>query len=179
MYLRFGRRVIIEALKSDSLAKIAIPSNEDIASYKEAVGAIYPLLSDVWSTMDGLKLYLQQSGNAEIQAHFYNGWTHGHYHYLTLVFVFCPDGTIPIAFFFNVPGSVHDSQVAHWGGVCDKLGAMYDEIGGKCTVDSAFGKVNSSSCRGIISSRPCQHAKSRGWTSHRKRQATFMRQAAE
>ncbi len=60
--------------------------------------------------MDGLKLYLQQSGNAKIQARFYNGWTHGHY--VTLVFVFRPDGTIPIAF-FNVPGSVHDSQVAH------------------------------------------------------------------
>jgi hypothetical protein len=60
MYLRFGRRMIVEALKSDSLAKIAILSNEKIASYKEAVGAMYPLLSDVWSTMDGLKLYLQQ-----------------------------------------------------------------------------------------------------------------------
>jgi len=93
IYLRFGRRVIVEALKSDSLTKIAIPSNEDIASYKEAVGAMYPLLSDVWSTMDGLKLYLQQSGNTEIQARFNNGWAHGHY--VTSVFVFCPDGTIP------------------------------------------------------------------------------------
>jgi hypothetical protein len=78
MYLRFGRRMIVEALKNDSVAKIAIPSNEEIASHKEAVGAMYLLLSDVWSTMDGLKLYLQQSGNTEIQARFYNGWTHGH-----------------------------------------------------------------------------------------------------
>jgi hypothetical protein len=97
MYLRFGRRVIVEALKSDSVTKIAIPSNEEIASHKEAVGAMYPLLSDVWSTMDRLKLYLQQSGNTKIQARFYSGWTHGHY--VTPVFVFCPDGTIPIAFF--------------------------------------------------------------------------------
>ncbi len=64
MYLRFGRRVIIEALKSDSLAKIAIPLNEEIALYKEAAGAMYSLQSDVWSTMDGLNL--QQSGNTEI-----------------------------------------------------------------------------------------------------------------
>jgi len=56
MYLRFGRYMIVKAFKSDSLAKIVIPSNEEIVSYKEAVGAIYPLLSDVWSTMDGLKL---------------------------------------------------------------------------------------------------------------------------
>jgi hypothetical protein len=32
MYLRFGRRLIAEALKSDSLAKIAIPSNKEIES---------------------------------------------------------------------------------------------------------------------------------------------------
>ena len=89
--------MIVEALKSDSLTKIAIPSNEDIALYKTAIGAIYLLLSDVWSTMDGLKLYLQQSGNSEIQARFYNGWTHGHY--VMLIFVFCLDETIPITFF--------------------------------------------------------------------------------
>jgi hypothetical protein len=41
MYLRFGHRVIVEALMSDPLAKIVIPSNEVIASYKEAVGEIY------------------------------------------------------------------------------------------------------------------------------------------
>jgi hypothetical protein len=139
MYLRFGCRVIVEALKIDPLTKIVIPSNEEIASCQEVVGAIYPLLSDVWSTIDGPKLYLQQSGNTKIQACFYNGWTHGHY--VTSVFVFCPDGTIPIAF-FNVPGSVHDSQVAHWGSVYDKLEAIYNETGGKCMVDSAFGKVN-------------------------------------
>ena len=179
MYLRFGRRVIVEALKSDPLAKIAIPSNEEITSYKEAVGAIYPLLYDVWSTMDGLKLYLQQSGNTEIQARFYNGWTHGHY--VTSVFVFCPDGTIPIAF-FNVPGSVHDSQVAHWGKVYDKLGAVYDETGGKCTVDSAFGKVNKpylikSSQDYLVSTMPTRHEQR--LDLQRKRQATSMRQAAE
>ena len=124
MYLLFGRCMIVEALKSDSLAKIAIPLNEDIASYKDAVGAIYLLLSNVWSTE--LKLYLQQLENSEIQAHFYNGWTHGHY--VMLVFIFCPDRTIPIAF-FNVPRSMHDSHVAHWGRVYDKLGAVYYETG--------------------------------------------------
>jgi hypothetical protein len=110
MYLRFGLRIIVEALKNDSFAKICIPSAEDITVYKQAIGTVYPLLSNVWCTMDGLKLYLQQSGNTEIQACFYNRWTHGQY--VTSVFVFCPEGTIPIAF-FNVPGSVHNSQVAY------------------------------------------------------------------
>ena len=44
--------------------------------------------------MDGLKLYLQQAGDATTQNNFYNGWTNDHY--VTSVFVFCPDGTIPI-----------------------------------------------------------------------------------
>ena len=147
--------------------------------YKEAVGAIYPLLSDVWSTMDGLKLNLQQSGNTEIQACFYNGWTHGHY--VMSVFVFCPDGTIPIAFFY-IPESVHDSQVAHWGKVYDKLGAVYDETGGKCTVDSAFGKVNRpllimSLQDYLVSTMPTRQEQR--LDLQRKRQATSMRQAAE
>ncbi len=49
---------------------------------------------------------------------YYNGWKADHY--VTNVFVFVPDGTIPIAF-FNVPGSVNDSQVAKWGGIYEKL----------------------------------------------------------
>jgi hypothetical protein len=56
MYLRFGCCIIVEALKNDSLAKICIPSAEDIAVYKQAIGTVYLLLSNVWCTMDGLKL---------------------------------------------------------------------------------------------------------------------------
>ncbi len=81
-------------------------------SFKEAFSARRPLLTDSWATMDGLKLFLQQSGNAIIQEHYYNGWMHNHY--VTSVFCFFPDGTIPIAF-FNVLGLVHGSQVADYG----------------------------------------------------------------
>ena len=35
-------------------------------------------------------------------------------------FIFCPDVTIPIAF-FNIPGSVNDSKVAYWGKIYEKL----------------------------------------------------------
>jgi hypothetical protein len=85
--------------------------------------------------MDGLKLHLQQSRNTTIQERFYNGWTHDHY--VTSVFCFCPDGTIPIAF-FDVPGSVYDSQVAELGNIYEKLEQVYETTGGKCCVDSAF-----------------------------------------
>jgi len=88
--------------------------------------------------MDGLKLTFEQSGDAIIQERFYNGWTHDHY--VSSVLCFCPDGTIPIAY-INVPGSVHDSQIADYGNIYDKLESVYKRDGGQCTVDSAFGNV--------------------------------------
>jgi hypothetical protein len=83
--------------RKDPLAGVAIPSREEIQTFKVAFGERHPLLNDCWATMDGLKLYLQTSGNSEVQERFYNGWTHDHY--VTSVFCFCPNGTIPIAFF--------------------------------------------------------------------------------
>ena len=72
--------------------------------------------------MDGLKSYLHKAGHAKIQKQYYNGWTHNHY--VTSVFCFCPDGTILIAF-FNVPGSVHNSLVAEFGNIYDKLEEVF------------------------------------------------------
>jgi hypothetical protein len=89
--------------------------------------------------MDGLKLMLEQSGDALFQEQFYNGWTHDHY--VTSVMCFCPVGTIPIVF-CNIPGAVHDSQVADYGDIYDKLELVYLQDGAKCTVDSAFGNVS-------------------------------------
>jgi hypothetical protein len=137
-YLRFGRRIFVEVFQHDEYAEVRLPSPREIEEYKAVIKERHINLEDVWTTMDGLKLYLQQANNIVIQARYYNGWTHDHY--VTNVFCFCPDGTIPIAF-FNVPGSVHDSQVADWGNVYDKLEFVYQKTGGKCTVDSAFGRI--------------------------------------
>jgi hypothetical protein len=129
--------------------------------------------------MDGLKLFLQQTADTKVQARFYNRWTHGTY--VTSVFVFCPDGTITIAF-FDVPGAVHDSQVAHWGRIYDKLEHVYNETGGKCTVDSAFGKVNRpfliKLSQDVFVSSALTHEEQR-LEIMQKRQATSMRQAAK
>ncbi len=129
---------MIHVLKLDHRASIRIPSEEKFAKFKTAINTKYPILEDVWATMDGLKLYLQKSPHQSIQEMFYNGWKADHY--VTNVFVFVPDGTIPIAF-FNVPGCVHDSQVADWGGIYDKLESVYKSNGGVCVVDSAFGNI--------------------------------------
>ncbi len=49
------------------MAKVQIPSTEKIEEYVEMVNQQHPYLLDVWCTMDGLKLMLEQSGNALIQ----------------------------------------------------------------------------------------------------------------
>jgi hypothetical protein len=72
--------------------------------------------------MDGLKITLEQSSDALIQKEYCNGWTHDHY--VSSVICFCPNGTIPIVF-VNVPGAVHDSQIADYGNIYGKLCKMY------------------------------------------------------
>jgi hypothetical protein len=42
----------------------------------------------------------------------------------------------------NISGDVHDSPVANYGDVYDKLELVYVRDGAKCTVDSAFGNVS-------------------------------------
>jgi hypothetical protein len=139
VYLQFGIQLIVETFHNDPLARLAIPLREEIKTFKVAFSKQHSLLNDCWATMDGLKLYLQASGNLEIQEKFYNGWMHDHY--VTSVFCFCPNGTIPIAF-FNVPGCVHDSQVVEFGKIHDKLEDIHCTMGGKRCVDSAFGSIN-------------------------------------
>jgi hypothetical protein len=137
-YLLFANRIIVMVLRKHDKASVRIPTPEKIDEYKQLVRNKHEFLTDVWCTMDGLKLTLEQSGDALIQERFYNGWTHDHY--VSSVLCFCPDGTIPIAF-INCPGPLHDSQIAEYGNIYDKLQYVYERDGAKCTVDSAFGNA--------------------------------------
>ncbi len=74
-----------------------------------------------------------------MQECFYNRWTHDHY--VTSVFCFYPDGTIPIALFY-ISALVHDSQVAEFGNIYKKLETIFNTTGGKCCVDLAFEQAN-------------------------------------
>jgi hypothetical protein len=179
IYLRFGIRLIIETFRNDPLARVAIPSREKIETYKVAYSKRHPLLKDCWATMDGLKLCLQASRNLEIQERFYNGWMHDHY--VTSVFFFCPGGMIPIAY-FNVPGCVHDSQVAEFGKMYDKLEDVYCTTGGKCCINLAFRSMKMNylykSCQDHLGSKAPTHWE-RQLDLQKKRQATLARQTAE
>ena len=106
-------------LRNEQQAHVQIPSSEKIEEYKDMVRNRHPFLTDVWCTMDGFKITLEQSGDALIQECFYNGWTHDHY--VSFVLCFCPDGTIPIVAYVNIPGAVHDSQIADYGDIYDGM----------------------------------------------------------
>ena len=76
----------------------------------------------------------------------------------------------------NAPGSVHDSTLADWGDVCQKLQAVCDQTGGVCVADSAFSTANAPHL--IESSGDMTAAKS-PQDVRVIRQATSVRQAAE
>jgi hypothetical protein len=46
----------METFKNDPLARIAIPSSEDIEAFKAAFVERHPLFTDCWATMDGAKV---------------------------------------------------------------------------------------------------------------------------
>ncbi len=46
------------------MAKVQIPSNRMIEERKEMVEHRHPHLSKIWCTVDGIKLMLEQSGDA-------------------------------------------------------------------------------------------------------------------
>lgn len=137
MFLRFSRRLLLKVLKNESLAAVRMPTSSETQGYQEAFRSKYSMLKDVYCVADGLKLHLEQSGDYIIQNMFYNGWTHDHY--VSNIFVFAPNGVV-IACAINAPGAMHDSTVAEWGRIYEKLQVGFDQHGGRCVVDSAFCK---------------------------------------
>lgn len=97
-------------------------------------------------------------------------------HSVSALFVFCPDGTIPIAC-FNVPGCIHDRTIAEWGDVYAKLETVYSsEAKGICTAPSAF---STKRYPFLIRSRRVDPINSAPEDLELNRQATSMRQDAE
>ena len=135
VYLRFGMRVLVAILKADPKSKVRMPNAAEIALFKEAIAAKHSLLVDCYCMVDGLKLYVQQSGDSVIQSRFYNGWKHDNF--VTNNLAFALNGSI-IACTLNAPGTWHDSTLAHWGSMYSKLQKCWEEHHGKVLMDSAF-----------------------------------------
>jgi hypothetical protein len=109
--------MLLKVLIRQGEGLVRFPDDATIQAYTQAIQARHRSLDNVFCTADGLKLPFQQCLGLSEQSMFYNGWLHGHY--ITNVFVFGADGRI-IHAVLNVPGSVHDSTVAVWGGTYKK-----------------------------------------------------------
>jgi hypothetical protein len=175
---RYGRRLLLECLTYCPLALPTFPSHTKIEEYKKAINDKYPALDNLYCVMDGLKLYVQCSGDPVVQERYYNGWTSGHY--VNSLFVFAPDGTI-IMCVVNCPGTKHDSEMAMLGepSIYDKLDKCFAETAGKCSADSAFAGLRRES---IVKSIPKDRIPMEALSmTHRDylRQNLSVRQAAE
>ena len=173
VWLRFGRRMLVKALRTEEAAIVRFPSNESIEEWKAIIQERHDKLHHVYCFADGLKLRFQACSGLSEQGMYYNGWQHGHY--ITNIFVFGATGRI-IHCVVNVPGSVHDSTLCHWGGTYTLLQEAFQETGGVCCVDSAFlaGNVDYliKSSQDLTKARDEEHLL-------QLKQATSLRQAAE
>ena len=61
MYIRFGQGIMVKIFCNDPNAKICLPSAAKMREYQPAISARHPHLKDAWTTMDGLKIYLQKA----------------------------------------------------------------------------------------------------------------------
>ena len=138
VWLRFGRRVLVTVLKDHPDAMVQLPTSDEVATFKRVINEKYPVLTNVWGAMDGLKLLIE--ANPDLESMFYNGWKCDHY--ISNLFVFSPDGRIR-ASYINAPGSWHDSTMAVYSKTYEKLdhiNAREQACGGaRIVVDSAFG----------------------------------------
>jgi hypothetical protein len=137
LWLRFGKRCLIKCLRKTDEARVRLPNADEVDELCKLINNKYENLTRVWAAMDGLKVMLQQAGNAEVQSMFYNGWMCDHY--ISNLFLFSPNGRI-CACYFNAPGSVHDSTMAEMSGIYDKIDSIHQQTGGQVVVDSAFSK---------------------------------------
>jgi hypothetical protein len=168
-WLRFAKVCLFEAL-ADFAPKM--PSVEQTRRYMDAIGRRYPHVASVAFAADGLKLPIQPPANDVKQNKFYNGWKHGHF--VTNVIVFAADGSIPCCA-LNAPGCLHDSTVADYGGLYEKLQEIYNVCGAMTVIDSAF-SLTATDCF-LKSSQTDPVGNAEAYMVNR--QATSVRQLAE
>lgn len=76
----------------------------EVDLYRAEMGYRCPLLSDVYSIANGLKLHLDHDGGTFMQDMFYNGLRNDHY--MIIVFFFTSNGLVS-AFAMNKPERIN------------------------------------------------------------------------
>lgn len=90
--IRFARRLVLHILQQDQAAAVRIPTKEAHTSFCQPIALRHALLTNVYETIAGLKLHLEQSGDVVVENMFHYGWNYGHY--VTIVLAFAPNGGI-------------------------------------------------------------------------------------
>ena len=178
LWIRFARRILLMILQNHPAAQIKVPDSTQRSAFKAAIRSKYPLLENVWGSMDGLKVPIQEANDDLVQGRYYNGWLHGHY-LTNLLLLFTPDGRVALAA-LGAPGSCHDSTLAKLSGIYSKIDRVFAEDGGQIVGDSAFLKYRSPA---IMKSAATGRDRGRGGNEGRlgtiEGQATNLRQSSE
>ena len=95
LWLRYGKRVLLEVLRNREDAAVKMPSEEKLTQYVGAIQSKYEHLDNVAFVCDGCKVLVQKASDNLMQRSYYNGWKCDHF--ITNLFVFAPDGTIVAA----------------------------------------------------------------------------------
>ena len=128
---------IAKCVEKRFTSESANESTGEAAEFKTSFAEKYSMLDDVYCVADGLKLYLEQAGDAINQIIFYNSWNHDHY--VRNDFIFAPNGVVKYCS-INAPGSMHDYVIAEWGGVYAKLKRGFEAHGGILCRGFSFSK---------------------------------------
>ena len=79
--------MIVKVLLTHEDAVERLHTADEATLFATMINQKYPLITNCWGAMDGLKLPLQRAGNETQQNNdFYNGWNHEHY--VTNLFLF-------------------------------------------------------------------------------------------
>jgi hypothetical protein len=69
MWLRFGRRMLLLAIRTHPHAVVCLPTEDELQSFVDAVALKYPALVNCWGAMDGLKIRLRRLGIQEYKTY--------------------------------------------------------------------------------------------------------------
>lgn len=118
----------LRALKEAQDCQVSFPDDERTDFLKDGVRERHDALVSAHCVADGLKPPFESWDGLTDQSVHCNGWLHGHH--ITNLFVFAADGHT-IHAVTNVPGSVHDSVLAVWGGTHKRLKETCERTGGQ------------------------------------------------
>lgn len=130
--IRHSLQILLEILRQWDLAEVAWPEEAEMAACAALIARREPLLRHTFGFTDGLRLPVAVDGDPLLENAYYNGWTADHN--IANLLVFGTRGTV-LWRVLNVPGSQHDSYLAHLGlyDLLQQVPAPYNILG-----DSAF-----------------------------------------